>query len=31
MFGMPRSTVCGHLDKTETAPRQSKKTAAAKS
>jgi DNA invertase Pin-like site-specific DNA recombinase len=31
MFGVPRSTVYGHLDKTKTVPRQPKKTAAQKS
>ncbi|MER6984661.1 helix-turn-helix domain-containing protein [Streptomyces carpinensis] len=30
MFGVPRSTVYGHLDKTKTVPRQPKKTTAAK-
>ena len=30
MFGAPRSTVYGHLDKTKTVPRQTKKTAATK-
>jgi hypothetical protein len=28
LFGMPRSTVYGHLDRTTTVPRQPKKTAA---
>lgn len=31
MFGVPRSTVYGHLDKTTTVPRQAKKTAFTKS
>nr|WP_260864784.1 MULTISPECIES: recombinase family protein [Streptomyces] len=31
MFGVPRSTVYGHLDKTKTVPRQPKKTAVTKS
>ncbi|MFD9603998.1 recombinase family protein [Streptomyces sp. NPDC059970] len=31
MFGVPRSTAYGHLDKTKTVPRQPKKTAATKS
>ncbi|MFE2094921.1 helix-turn-helix domain-containing protein [Streptomyces sp. NPDC059460] len=30
MFGVPRSTVYGHLDKTKTVPRQPKKTTVAK-
>ncbi|MEV5149890.1 helix-turn-helix domain-containing protein [Streptomyces sp. NPDC052727] len=30
MFGVPRSTVYGHLDKTRTVPRQPKKTAVTK-
>lgn len=30
LFGVPRSTVYGHLDKTKTVPRQPKKTAATK-
>jgi DNA invertase Pin-like site-specific DNA recombinase len=30
MFGVPRSTVYGHLDKTKTVPRQLKKTAGTK-
>lgn len=31
LFGVPRSTAYGHLDKTKTVPRQPKKTAVAKS
>ncbi|MET9646288.1 hypothetical protein AB0K71_08920 [Streptomyces syringium] len=31
MFGVPRSTVHGHLDKTKTVPRQPRKTALTKS
>ncbi|MEU0054456.1 recombinase family protein [Streptomyces sp. NPDC006184] len=31
MFGVPRSTMYGHLDKTKTVPRQPKKTAVTKS
>ncbi|MFS0695581.1 ArsR family transcriptional regulator [Streptomyces nitrosporeus] len=30
MFGVPRSTVSGHLEKTKTVPRQPKKTTATK-
>ncbi|MFD8382300.1 hypothetical protein ACFV2X_27920 [Streptomyces sp. NPDC059679] len=30
MFGVPRSTMYGHLDKTKTVPRQPKKTTAMK-
>lgn len=30
MFGVPRSTVYGHLDKAKTVPRQPKKSAAMK-
>ncbi|MFD6973988.1 helix-turn-helix domain-containing protein [Streptomyces sp. NPDC059979] len=30
IFGVPRSTVYGHLDKTKTVPRQRKKAAATK-